>query len=39
MTLTKAQEQLELNSLKRKVIQYERAMREKSEEILYVVLK
>uniref|UniRef100_A0AC34QHB2 Uncharacterized protein n=1 Tax=Panagrolaimus sp. JU765 TaxID=591449 RepID=A0AC34QHB2_9BILA len=34
MTMTKAQEQLELNSLKRKVIQYERAMREKSEEIL-----
>ncbi|KAE9553717.1 hypothetical protein FO519_003072 [Halicephalobus sp. NKZ332] len=33
VTPTKYQEQLELNSLKRRVIQYERAMREKSEEI------
>uniref|UniRef100_A0A914P300 Uncharacterized protein n=1 Tax=Panagrolaimus davidi TaxID=227884 RepID=A0A914P300_9BILA len=33
ITMTKSQEQLELNSLKRKIIQYERALREKTQEI------
>ena len=33
--MTKSQEQLELNSLKRKIIQYERALREKTQEVKY----